>query len=193
MSATSDLNALDKNFKDLYFEHYAMALRTAMYVLKRQDAAEDVVQNVFLKLWDKREQLDQLNNPKAYIMQMSRNGALDVIKKGEFLSEDHIPLKSTTEITDEVAQHDDMRKAIELAVSQLSPKCRLVFSLSRFEGLTNIEIAEHLDVSIRTVETQISNALKSFRTDLKHYFVEFLGWVAVAGSQWMATCSEFFL
>ncbi|MEP3389188.1 MAG: RNA polymerase sigma-70 factor [Reichenbachiella sp.] len=185
-------NNLDQNFKDLYFEFYEAALRTAIYVLKRQDAAEDVVQNVFLKLWDKRGQLDQLNNPKAYIMQMARNGALDVIKKGDYLGEEFIPLEFEEDLVDTSIEHDDMRKAIEQAVGQLSPKCRLVFSLSRFEGLTNPEIAEHLDVSIRTVETQISNALKSFRTDLRHYFIEFLGWGLLIGSQWMVKGAEFF-
>jgi RNA polymerase sigma-70 factor (ECF subfamily) len=67
-----------------------------------------------------------------------------------------------------------LKSAIEKAVSELTPKCRLVFSMSRFEGLTNDEIAEHLDMSKRTVETQISNALKMFRSDLKHFFEEYL-------------------
>ncbi|WP_422360645.1 RNA polymerase sigma-70 factor [Reichenbachiella sp.] len=193
MSAILDQNNLDQNFKDLYFEFYEAALRTAMYVLKRQDAAEDVVQNVFLKLWDKREQLDQLNNPKAYIMQMSRNGALDVVKKGDHLGEEFIPLEFEEGLVDTQTEQEGMRKAIEQAVSELSPKCRLVFSLSRFEGLTNPEIAEHLDVSIRTVETQISNALKSFRTDLRHYFIEFLGWSLLIASQWFDKAPELFL
>lgn len=193
MSTIPNQNNLDQNFKDLYFEFYDSAMRTAMYVLKRQDAAEDVVQNVFLKLWDKRAQLDQLNNPKAYIMQMARNGALDLVKKGDHLGEEYIPLEFEEEYTDTNPEHEDMRKAIEQAVSQLSPKCRLVFSLSRFEGLTNPEIAEHLDVSIRTVETQISNALKSFRTDLKHYFIEFLGWGLLIGSHWLDKAPELFL
>lgn len=192
MSLTSDQNNLDQNFKTLYFEYYAVALRTAIYVLKNQAASEDVVQNVFLKLWDKRDQLDELNNPKAYIVQMARNGALDVIKKGEHLGEEHIPLAFEEIDHVETDENYEMKQAIEKAVSELSPKCRLVFSLSRFEGLTNPEIAEHLDVSIRTVETQISNALKAFRTDLKHYFVEFLGWVLLVGVQLPDLSFQFF-
>lgn len=193
MPFSSDQNRLDQNFKDLYFAYYAVAQRTAMYVLKQIDASEDVAQNVFLKLWDKRDQLDQLNNPKAYIIQMARNGALDVLKKGDHLGEEHIPLEFASEILDEGSENEDMRQAIEKAVSELSPKCRLVFSLSRFEGLSNPEIAEHLDISIRTVETQISNAFKSFRTDLRHHFIEFLGWIILIGHQWLESTSELFL
>lgn len=193
MSSIPNQNDLDQKFKDLYFEFYDIALRAAMYILKRQDTAEDVVQNLFLKLWDKRGQIDQLNNPKAYILQMARNGALDVIKKGDPLGEEYIPLEFEEGLEDVDKEHKEMRKAIEQAVSQLSPKCRIVFSLSRFEGLTNPEIAEHLDISIRTVETQISNALKSFRTDLRHYFIEFLGWGLLIGSQWIDKGVEIFL
>lgn len=192
MSSTSDQNNLDQNFKSLYFEHYAVALRTAMYVLKNQAASEDVVQNLFLNLWDRRDQLEELQNPKAYIVQMARNGALDVIKKGENLGEEHIPLEFEETILDEDSNNHEMKLAIEKAVSQLSPKCRLVFSLSRFEGLTNTEIAEHLDVSIRTVETQISNALKAFRTDLRQYFVEFLGWAVLISGPCLHSSVQYF-
>ena len=176
MPLTLTSNELDQKFKVLYFEHYSVAHRTAMYILKQKDAAEDVVQNVFLKLWDKRDQLDELQNPKAYIIQMARNGALDAIKKSNDVSEENIALEFVDEKNENEIVDDDIRLAIEKAVTQLSPKCRLVFSLSRFEGLTNPEIAEYLDISIRTVETQISNALKAFRTDLRHYFVDLLGW-----------------
>ncbi|MEO9803284.1 MAG: RNA polymerase sigma-70 factor [Reichenbachiella sp.] len=181
MSLNPDQDISDENFKRLYFEYYSVAHRTAIYILKNQDAAEDVAQNVFLKLWDKRNQLSDLNNPKAYIAQMARNGALDTLKKDDNLGEEYIPLEFVDHAADNGSQSEEMRVAIERAVAQLSPKCRLVFSLSRFEGLTNPEIAEHLDVSIRTVETQISNALKLFRTDLRHYFIEFLGWGILIG------------
>lgn len=181
MSPSHDQEILDQNFKQLYFDYFSVAHRTAIYILKNTDAAEDVAQNVFLKLWDKREQLDGLNNPKAYIAQMARNGALDSLKKDDNLGEEFIPLEFEDDARDNGSDNEEMKGAIEKAVSELSPKCRLVFSLSRFEGLTNPEIAEHLDISIRTVETQISNALKMFRTDLKHYFVDFLGWGILLG------------
>lgn len=176
MTFSTDQTFTDDHFKSFYFEYYAMAHRTAVYILKDTDAAEDVVQTVFLKLWDKREKLPTISNPKAYVLQMARNGALDALKKENSLEEQCLSLEYANEEHEVSGNSEEIRQAIERAVSALSPKCRLVFSLSRFEGLTNPEIAEHLDISIRTVETQISNALKLFRTDLKHYFIEFLVW-----------------
>lgn len=192
MASSPNQDISDKNFKTLYFDYYPVAQRTAIYILKDGEAAEDVAQNVFLKLWDRREQLDELNNPKAYIVQMARNGALDALKKNDFLGEEHMPLEFVDDLVESDPKSEDMRQAIEKAVAQLSPKCRLVFSLSRFEGLSNPEIAAHLDVSIRTVETQISNALKLFRTDLRHYFVEFLGWGILIGYQLIIQSLEYF-
>ncbi|MEO9966124.1 MAG: RNA polymerase sigma-70 factor [Reichenbachiella sp.] len=191
MTAISEQDTLDQKFKALYFKYYSVALRTAIYILKSEEPAEDVAQNVFLKLWDRREQIEELKNPKAYIVQMARNGALDALKKDDTLGEEFLPLEYAEDLGNEGPPNQDMRTAIEKAVADLSPKCRLVFSLSRFEGLTNPEIAEHLDISIRTVETQISNALKLLRTDLRHYFVEFLGWGILVGYHFFQLTTEF--
>lgn len=143
-----------------------------MYILKDQSAAEDMVQNVFLKLWDNRDHLGEIQNLKSYLLSMTKNASLDELSKNVRLEEvNKIPLRFEE---DKNSHQEELRLALEKAVSQLSPKCRLIFSLSRFEGLTNDEIANHLALSIRTVETQISLAFKKFRTDLKHCFIEFL-------------------
>lgn len=191
MTLSSEQVLTDDHFKSFYFDYYAVAHRTATYILKDTTTAEDVVQSVFLKLWDKRKKLSDISNPKAYIVQMARNGALDALKKEDSLEGQSLTLEYTDDEPDR--NNEEMRQAIEKAVAALTPKCRLVFSLSRFEGLTNPEIAEHLDISIRTVETQISNALRLFRTDLKHYFVEFLGWGLLLSRFIIDECSELLL
>lgn len=145
----------------------------AYYILKDSDAAEDVCQDVFLKLWDKRAEWHQIESMEGYLVQMARNRALNIIESTKREEELVIALETDTislSLQDIDYQDNTIHEKIALAVSQLAPQTRLIFSLSRFEGLTNDEIATHLGISKRTVETQISSALKRFRTDLRPIF-----------------------
>lgn len=134
--------------------------------------AEDVSQDVFLKLWDKQSQWDRIESMEGYLIQMSRNRALTELQRLKKEKEEVLLLKpDVTDLNSEPSSDlEEIKQRIEKAVSKLHPQCRLIFSLSRFEGMSNDEIASHLGISKRTVETQISLALKRFRTDLKHIF-----------------------
>lgn len=165
----------EQQFKELYVQHHPMLFRVATYVVKDASIAEDIVQDTFLKIWKQAPRFNSIDNWASYLGMMVRNAAFDELRKQKKeenlvlrLKADHI-----SEDEDEVFD-DDFKKALELAVSKLPPKCRLIFSLSRFEGLSNDEIADYLDISKRTVETQISLALKAFRTDLRPVFEAFL-------------------
>ncbi len=169
----------EEEFKNLYFRHFTQSVRIAYYLISDRQAAEDIAQEVFVKLWNKRESLTSVENVEAYIVRMTRNAALDHIKLRKDQTDDFTGLEWKE---DDVSVSDqELKPAIEKALSELAPQCRLIFSLSRFEGLTNDEIADYLSISIRTVETQISNALKRFRTDLRKYFIDFLGFLFVLG------------
>lgn len=157
----------------MYDTNYVVAANVALYILKDRDQAQDVVQEVFLKLWERRDRLPDVKSIKSYIAQMARNAALDLVKGANKYQEEEVLELEYRDPRSEDEETQDLKNRIQKAVSRLSPKCRLVFSLSRFEGLTNDEIAEYLDISKRTVETQISQALKMFRTDLKHLFVDY--------------------
>ena len=167
---------IDQQFKETYFEYFPIALRIAFYVLKDREASEDVGQEVLLKLWEKRERLGEIKSLKAYVIRMARNSALDRIekKKVNLSGSIELALRDDAGTEEESSRDKELRKSIEDAVSLLPPKCRLIFSLSRFEGLSNDEIAEYLEISKRTVETQISIALKAFRTDLKYFFEDYI-------------------
>ena len=163
----------------LFKEYYAFLVRTAIYITNDQEVAEDLSQDVFIKFWEMRTQLPEIQNVKAYLTRMVRNSALDHVDKHHSQAmklanylyfEDQL-----TELT--LEQNDNLGKEISAAIAKLPPKCRLIFSMNRLEGLTNDEIADYLGISKRTVETQISKALKVIRKELTHiwknYFICF--------------------
>tara|TARA_R110000868_G_scaffold259361_5_gene517316 strand:- start:79781 stop:80350 length:570 start_codon:yes stop_codon:yes gene_type:complete len=160
----------ETEFKKLYLNYYPVIYKVAFYILKHENAAEDIVQEVFLKIWDNQSALSEVDNIKAYLISMTRNASLDSIKKSK--KDEHLVLQLQHLSNDSYNSDEEIafRKVLEIAVSKLPPKCRLIFSLSRFDGLSNDEIAEYLKISKRTVETQISLALKAFRGDLRPIF-----------------------
>lgn len=164
-------------YKELYFAHFPRVMRVAYYIIKDRAKAEDIAQEVFLKLWDKRSDLRDILNVEAYLVQMAKNMALTHLENVKRETNFQLELRSKMVELDGDRNSEEeriTRVQIEKAVSALSPQCRLIFSLSRFEGLSNDEISDYLGISKRTVETQISNAFKRFRTDLRHLFSNIL-------------------
>lgn len=178
MGSQSENHFKEQEFKELYLNYYPIIFKVAVYILKEERISEDTVQEVFMKLWNNPSIFSEIENVKTYLISMTRNLSFDKLKKQK-KERDHIlhleSVSSEKEETDEEA----FRKILELAVSKLPPKCRLIFSLSRFEGLSNDEIAEYLDISKRTVETQISLALKAFREDLRPIFESYFSNIGI--------------
>ncbi|MEQ9264207.1 MAG: RNA polymerase sigma-70 factor [Balneolaceae bacterium] len=172
MSNKSAKEASEAEFKVIYFQLYPNLFRVGSYILKDGAEAEDVVQEVFLTLWEKRNELHKINDLKSYAIRTTQNRAFDRLKASKKEQERILEIEPDMESYSgfELNEVDDFRETLEIAVSRLTPKCRLVFSLSRFDGLSNDEISEYLGISKRTVETQISNALKAFRGELKPIF-----------------------
>jgi RNA polymerase sigma-70 factor, ECF subfamily len=160
---------VDSQFRDVYFQYYTKVIRVAYYILKNKEIAEDIAQDVFLKLWKKRGEWANIKSMEAYLVQMSKNESLNYLETVKKESDNLISLKADTLALAQttVTATDEFKKELERGVSMLAPQCRLIFSLSRFEGLDNDEIATYLGISKRTVETQISMALRILRADLK--------------------------
>ena len=179
MRSQSENHFTEKEFRELYLNYHPIIFKVAVYILKEESSAEDIVQEIFMKIWNKQSILSEVDNLKTYLISMTRNMAFDKLKAQKKESEHILQLERAPE-EEEFTEDDEFRKVLEKAVSQLPPKCRLIFSLSRFEGLSNDEIAEYLEISKRTVETQISLALKSFRGDLRPVFESYLPHVGVS-------------
>lgn len=132
------------------------------------DNAKDIVQNVFIKLWDDRDKIQSIKSIKRFLNKSVYNGFIDQWRKDKrMLSIEIKHFKALEQVIED--ENDDLKMQIELvnqAIENLPLKCKETFLLSRKEGLTNIEIAEYMNVSRRTVETQINKAFRILRKSL---------------------------
>lgn len=155
--------------KKLFDESYQDLVIQALRLVKNPETAEDIVQDCFIKLWDKREKLEISGNIVAYLARMIRNSCLDFLKKKRIqTSELNEAYQGSFEVEDAMVTKD-LQERIDRIIDDLPEKCRQVFVLSRFEELSYKEIAEQLNVSKKTVEAHISRALKSLRQNLKQF------------------------
>jgi RNA polymerase sigma-70 factor (ECF subfamily) len=155
----------------LLFERYQPILfRQVFFQTSETDQAHDIVQQTFISVWEHRMSIRSHLSFLAYILRISRNLIYDAVKHQKIRDRIDVTLPPPAK-----SELDDPAEALHLAVLQekitsiindLPRKCREIFLLSRFEGKTNQEIADSLQLSVRTVEHQISNALKVLRNHL---------------------------
>lgn len=172
-------------FEMLFKQYYQPLCNYAYSFLYDRDEAEEVVQSAFMNVWDKRQTIDVQSSLKAYLYRMVRNACLNAIKHNK-VRQDYIALQVVKgEPTHEsVTQHvlaGELEQRIEMAMKALPAQCRLVFQLSRFEEMKYAEIAEQMNISVKTVENHMGKALKILREQLKDY----LPLLAVLFNQWM--------
>lgn len=132
-------------------------------------ASEDIVQNVFLRLWEKRDSLKSDRSIKFYLYRSAYNDFVNQYNRASlFPLEKRYHKVVTAMVMDDDTEHfENILKTVDREIQKLPPKCKEVFVLSKKEGLTNIEIAEHLNVSIKTVESQMTKAFSILRASLK--------------------------
>jgi len=133
--------------------------------------AQDIVQSVFLKTWQFRTKLDAKFSIQSFLYKSVYNEFVNTYQKNQSMM---VLQRKYTESLNEVVEHtdsEDLKKMIETVMNEipnLPKKCQKVFVLSKTEGLTNIEIAEYLNISIKTVEAQITKAFSILRKKLGH-------------------------
>ena len=164
---------------DLVFTFYFSGLCAfANRYVNNPEAAEDLVQDVFVRLWLSDCLPEVKTSLKSYFFTCVKNRALDYIKhetiKGKYA--ERFKLKTEVILPDEMWEftESELREIIHSALQQLPPRTREIFEMSRFKGYSNDQISGSLKISKRTVEVQISNALKVLRKELKDYLPVFL-------------------
>jgi len=158
-------------FDEIFRAWYAPLVRLAEGMLRERAVAEEIVQDVLLELWRRRDRLAPDGSPQAYLFQSTRNRALNHLR--------HARVKQRTEpmVIGEVAPRtepgpdaqlveQEIAVALRAAVDDLPPRCREVFELSRVHGLKYAEIAGTLGVSVKAVEAQMGKALRTLRERL---------------------------
>lgn len=151
-------------FNEIFFRYWEKLFVSADKLLNDEDAAKDVVQNVFIKLWKNRSEIE-ITNLFAYLFQATKYQVISQLRRGKFSEWHEAKLEMLTAENDaaEIINSNELRQTILSTLEKVPARCREIFCLSRFNCLSNKEIANEMDISIRTVETQISKALKFLR------------------------------
>jgi RNA polymerase sigma-70 factor, ECF subfamily len=168
------LRRRDKVVFDYIFNYYYSSLCAfSMQYINDRNESEDLVQDFFVTLWMEAPRLQIRSSLKSYLFAGVKNLNLDFLKHHKVTEKYRAYILLSSENSDNNAEHylaeSELRQAIYKGLEKLSPRCRKIFELSRFKGLSNQEISEELGISKRTVELQISNSLIILRKELIEY------------------------
>ncbi len=161
---------------DLLFDNYYTYLCNVIYrAINDASYAEDIVQEIFSDIWRKRESINIQSSLRAYLRRAAVNRSLNHIRKQRMKFDENeeaiVDIQSDTIDGQKEMEKDELEQRIHDCIDSLPPKCKLVFSMSRFENMSYQEIADRLDLSIKTVENQISKALRILRATVQPYLV----------------------
>lgn len=168
----------EPSFEKVYRYFYPRLFYFAKQYIFDYEASRNIVQDVFTELWAKRNSLDEETNLNAWLFTVTKNKSLKFISHLKSQKNYDSYLKSRQLDVNFSSLYDfdtsnfvfeELQNQINAAMGKLSPACRKVFEMSRFEDRKNKEIATDLNLSIKTVEAHISKALRSLKVDLKDY------------------------
>jgi RNA polymerase sigma-70 factor (ECF subfamily) len=171
-----DQDAFEKIFK----AYFTALMAFSRKILGDEDDAREVVHQVFINLWERREKIDLSTSLKSYLFTAVSNRSRNVIRDRKKFSSEEVP--EQVEQWDVSAELESLELAerIRASISTLPERCRVIFELNRFDGLSYGEIARQLDISKKTVENQMTKALKILREQLAKYLTLLL-WMLLYG------------
>ena len=163
-------NNLEGAFDVLFRKYYKNLTYFAIKIVKNRDIAEEVVQDLLVNFWEKRQQLVPNVSLKAYLFRAVFNNCVHYNKNEKRFEKTDISFANDlSNDFDNLMEQSELETRIYQLIEQLPTECRKIFKLSRFEELKNKEVADQLNISIKTVETQMSRALKYLRLNLSDY------------------------
>ncbi|OJV39217.1 MAG: RNA polymerase subunit sigma-70 [Bacteroidia bacterium 43-41] len=170
-----------QNFNNLFNEYYDRFIRFAWGYVKEKEVAEDFVSEAFTIYWENREDLLPDTKAQAYILTIIKNKCLNYLQhiqvrqRAEKEINDHAEWLLSTRINTlqacdpDFIFSDEIQKIVESTLDKLPPRTRQIFILNRYQGLSYQDIANQMDLSIKTIEFHISKALAQLRFSLKDF------------------------
>jgi len=162
-----------RSFEQLFRQYYSVLCSYAYRFVNDSDTAEEIVQDLFYKLWEKKDELQINTSVKSYLYSAVHNRCL------KFIEHHHVEtryknyyLLHESEVDNEPQNYTnllELQGIIDNTLESLPEKCSKIFKLNRFDGLKYYEIAEKLSISVKTVEANMGRALKMLRKNLRNY------------------------
>ncbi|MCG6190907.1 RNA polymerase sigma-70 factor [Maribellus maritimus] len=166
-------------FKVIYHNYFPRLYYFIFEFIPLKDLAENIVHDTFVTLWNKRDELRDDTNLASYLFSVAKNNCLYRLRDSRYkqklfsssldIDELQLNAEALSVIDTSTFAFQEIEQIIEKTLEGLSPQCRKVFELSRFKEMKNREIAEKLDISVKTVEGHITKVLKIFKETLKDY------------------------
>lgn len=159
------------SFQTLFSEQYSSLCNYANGFVNDLNDAEDVVQEVFIKIWQNRQDLIGTDQVRFYLFTATRNNCISLLRKRKHPAMGGDDIEKLAHIADEGPRQaippEDIHALVGRALGQLPPQCQLIFKMSRFNKLTYAQIAEELNLSVKTIENQMGKALRILRDFVK--------------------------
>jgi len=160
-------------FDTIYKKYCKRLYRFVIQYVKQEADAEEIVQEVFIKIWETRSKIDAYLSFESFLFTITYNSAISLLRKRvhekkylEYLKSLQ-EVDSASELTDEI-QFKELNDRVLFLLNELTPRQKEIFQLSREEGLTHEEIAKKLDISVNTVKNHMVSALNFLRTNLNN-------------------------
>jgi RNA polymerase sigma-70 factor (ECF subfamily) len=178
---TDTLNHLDnelqhgnrKLFNQLFTDYYVNLCRFSYTYLRDNDTSEEIVQEVFINLWEQRDSIDINSSIRSFLYTSVKNRSLNYIRnqKTRVRHEDEFAREQTSKVGHIInfCEREELNHIIDQSIAELPEQCRTIFEMSRTQNLTYKEIAQQLNIMPKTVENQMGIALKKLRSKLSPY------------------------
>ncbi|HEY8733842.1 MAG TPA: RNA polymerase sigma-70 factor [Puia sp.] len=166
----------EEAFKKIYYLFYKKLYLFSLALVKTKEAAEEITEDVFIKIWKQKSQISGIRNLRVYLYIAAKNTALNYLSKKakdnltEPFDNIHIGLFKSAVTPEELMITAEMFRKIQLQVEALPPRCKMIFKLIREDGLKYKEVSDILNISVNTIDVQIAIAVKKIAVALKPEF-----------------------